>query len=226
MRRRYWKVLATKFPKYGYHFYQKCFDIEVEINLVVLAKRIFVHTVTTREESNLVICTYFFKSGHPMSYGHLCFSVRRREAIVSDLDKDGRQSVSSDGNEVERMIENPLAPIGRVSMIPGMVENGQDHHFDNVSDLDIDRVELIAESDEDGWSTPSLPALSLSSSEESLDHDHFDYSSQSNNPSPTPRSPKISMQSTSGVHFNLSIIGVLIRWHLLCTRMHFDASTN
>ncbi|XP_065058258.1 uncharacterized protein LOC135686037 isoform X1 [Rhopilema esculentum] len=75
--------------------------------------------------------------------------------------------------------------IERMSSIPGMVE--KDFDEEEFSDLDIDRVELVAESDEyeydnfdDRWSvgTPSLPPLSLSSSEESIDRG-FDQSSQS-----------------------------------------------
>ena len=90
-------------------------------------------------------------------------------------------------DETERIIKNDIIPIDKISAVPGMVEKNPDHRIDDYSDLDIDRVELIAESDDyeyddydDRWSvdTPSLPPLSLSSSEESVNRD-FDQSSQS-----------------------------------------------
>lgn len=94
---------------------------------------------------------------------------------------------SPDFDETERIIKNDIIPIDKISAVPGMVEKNPDHRIDDYSDLDIDRVELIAESEDyeyddydDRFSvdTPSLPPLSLSSSEESVNRD-FDQSSQS-----------------------------------------------
>lgn len=88
--------------------------------------------------------------------------------------------------EANSKVESIVVLQDRITSMPGMVEN-HTAIDDDFSDLDIDRVELVAESDEydlddynDRWSvgTPSLPPLSLSSSEESLNHD-FDQSSQS-----------------------------------------------
>ena len=94
--------------------------------------------------------------------------------------------------------------VERTSSIPGMVE--KDFDEEEFSDLDIDRVELVAESDEyeydnfdDRWSvgTPSLPPLSLSSSEESIDRG-FDQSSQSDFSTLAFQRSRIPVQNSTG----------------------------
>ena len=71
-------------------------------------------------------------------------------------------------NELDYKIRK-LSTLRRVVSIPGRVQKNE-LSFDELSDLDIDKVELVPDSD-DSWSiqTPSLPPLSPASSEESFE---------------------------------------------------------
>ncbi len=90
-------------------------------------------------------------------------------------------------NQKNQAIERKQQLNKRISDLPGTIQTESDPQFDEVCDLDIDRVQLIAESDydddDDQWSvnTPPLPPLSMTSSDESINHD-FGHSSQSDRP--------------------------------------------
>ena len=115
-------------------------------------------------------------------------------------------SIQRPKNEADSKIESIVLLHDKITSMPGMVDN--EKAIDDFSDLDIDRVELVAESDEydyddfnDRWSvgTPSLPPLSLSSSEESLDRD-FDQSSQSDFATLAYTRSRLPVKNSTGIH--------------------------
>lgn len=94
-------------------------------------------------------------------------------------DAQGSSHINGYSNWNVSLINSPT-PVRDTSLIPGTVPFEPGDQFDVTSELDIDRVELVADSEYgDEWSvgTPSLPALSLSSSEESIHpSSHSDFS--------------------------------------------------
>jgi len=99
------------------------------------------------------------------------------------VNNDDENATRKEDIDQESKIENIVILHDKVTSMPGMVDKANED-FD---ELDIDGVELVAESDDydyddlnDQWSvgTPSLPSLSLSSSSDSINNE-FDQSSQS-----------------------------------------------
>ena len=122
-------------------------------------------------------------------------------------------------------IENIILLHDKVTSMPGMVEN--EKTINDFDDLDIDKVELVAESDEYDYDdfndrlsvgTPSLPPLSLSSSEDSLNYE-FDHSSQSDFSALAYKRSKLPLQNSTGIT-HLLVFTVLQRSNGRYTDIH------
>lgn len=116
---------------------------------------------------------------------HDSWTVQLNQSDVSNPADSTADQTAKENRDSESRIENIVLLHDKITSMPGMVESFPADEY--LSELDIDRVELVAESDEydyddsnDRWSfrTPSLPPISLSSSNESLNRG-FDQSSQS-----------------------------------------------
>ena len=148
----------------------------------------------------------------------------RSRSGTADL-VNGDTSQNLDKNETDSKIENIVLLHDKVTSMPGMVDG--ENSINDFDDFDIDEVELVAESDDcdydefnDQWSvgTPSLPPLSLSSSEESVNYE-FDQSSQSDFSTLAYKRSKLPLQSSTGIKYLLILLCSLfaIISHFCCS---------
>ena len=163
------------------------------------------HPIVDKFSKHFRLLNFFLTSSLQDSW-----TVQVKQNTSSRSKSDGtdvvsRNSIQRADSDPDSKIENIIFLHDKVTSMPGMVENEKTiNDFDN---LDIDEVELVAESDEYDYDdfndrlsvgTPSLPSLSLSSSEDSVNYE-FDQSSQSDFSALAYKRSKLPLQNSTGI---------------------------